>query len=524
MLHLTPRDYQKEIFEVSKNKNTLVVLPTGLGKTLIALMLAVHRKTLFPESKILFLAPTKPLVEQHFSYFKKNLPELFAELQLFTGSIQAEKRKKIWQTAEIIFSTPQCIANDLKAGLYSLNDTSLLIIDEAHRCLKNYDYTKVVSIYKQQAPAQIQRILGLTASPGHELEKIKQICEHLAIEEIEIRTRESEDVKPYLQNLKFEKVEVPFPKEMVALREILKKIWNDKVEKIKNIFPNLNPINKITLLALQKELSSQISRGNHSAFFGVSLVAQAIKISHALELLETQTLSSLNSYLQNILNQAKEKKSKAVQALVKMPEFNAALVSLQSLLNQNIEHPKISALASIIQEEFQKNSQSKIIVFTQFRETAALLVKKLSEIKNVRASIFIGQAKKESSSGLSQKEQKEIIEKFKSGELNVLVATSIGEEGLDLPEVSAVVFYEPIPSAIRKIQRAGRTARLSPGKLVILITQETRDVIHHYASSARERKMYKVVHSIKQELKEKNNKLKEKNINEFLDSSNTLSK
>ena len=196
---------------------------------------------------------------------------------------------------------------------------------------------------------------------------------------------------------------------------------------------------------------------------------------------------------------------------------------MQSLLNQNIEHPKISALASIIQEEFQKNSQSKIIVFTQFRETAALLVKKLSEIKNVRASIFIGQAKKESSSGLSQKEQKEIIEKFKSGELNVLVATSIGEEGLDLPEVSAVVFYEPIPSAIRKIQRAGRTARLSPGKLIILITQETRDVIHHYASSARERKMYKAVHSIKQELKEKNSKPKEKSINEFLDSSKSLS-
>ena len=158
MIDLAPRDYQKNIFETAKNKNTLVVLPTGLGKTLIALMLSIERKTLFPESKILFLAPTKPLVEQHFETFRSQLPDLFADLQLFTGSVSAEKRKKIWQTAEIIFSTPQCIANDLANALYNLNDVSLLIIDEAHRCLKNYDYTKVVSSYKEQSSNHFQPV------------------------------------------------------------------------------------------------------------------------------------------------------------------------------------------------------------------------------------------------------------------------------------------------------------------------------------------------------------------------------
>ena len=88
-----------------------------------------------------------------------------------------------------------------------------------------------------------------------------------------------------------------------------------------------------------------------------------------------------------------------------------------------------------------------------------------------------------------------------------MVSTSIGEEGLDIPEVSAVIFYEPIPSAIRTIQRAGRTARLSAGKLMILITKDTRDVAHHYASSARERKMHKIIEDVKKELKdEKKNK------------------
>src|SRR3989338_6996005 len=113
-LKIQPREYQQKIFETCVEKNCLVVLPTGLGKTLIALMLCVERLEKFPEERIVFLAPTRPLVEQHFNFFKKNLPELFAEMNIFTGQIPAEKRKKIWENSNIIFSTPQCVATDLK--------------------------------------------------------------------------------------------------------------------------------------------------------------------------------------------------------------------------------------------------------------------------------------------------------------------------------------------------------------------------------------------------------------------------
>src|SRR3989338_5596052 len=121
---ILPRDYQQKIFETCKGKNCLVVLPTGIGKTLVALMLAIERLQKFPESKILFLAPTRPLAEQHLNYFRKHLPELFATMELFTGKVEAPKRKKLWQNADIIFSTPQCIANDLKNALYNLEDIS----------------------------------------------------------------------------------------------------------------------------------------------------------------------------------------------------------------------------------------------------------------------------------------------------------------------------------------------------------------------------------------------------------------
>ena len=506
--HISPRDYQKAIVETAKENNTLVVLPTGMGKTLIALMLSIERIKKFPGKKILILAPTKPLVEQHLESFKKQLPELYAEIDLFTGAVNASKRKKIWSSAEIIFSTPQCLANDLRNRLYNLEEVSLLVIDEAHRCLKNYDYTYVANAYKEQS--KNQRILGLTASPGSDKEKVTQICKNLDIEKLELRTRESLDVKPYVQDLNFQKCVVPFPNEFIELKVLLKRIYDSKIEQLRNknlLFENAN---KIILLNLQSRLASQVSPGNFNAMIGMSLCAQAIKISHAMELLETQTLSGLNEYLQGLQKQAIEKKSKGVQTIVNSQEFKATMLSLKSLIEKGTEHPKIQELQTLIEEEFSINNNSKIIVFTQYRETANVIANNLNKLKGVNAKIFVGQAKKQHAgfnTGLSQKEQKQVIEDFKEGKINILCATSIGEEGLDIPEVNAVYFYEPIPSEIRKIQRAGRTARLSEGKLVILITKGTRDEAHHYASIARERKMRRTVETVKQDLQHKDKTL-----------------
>ncbi len=508
--NISPRDYQKAIVATAKENNTLVVLPTGIGKTLIALMLSVDRLKKFPGKKVLFLAPTKPLVEQHLESFKKNLPELFAEMDIFTGAINSTKRRKIWSSTEIVFSTPQCIANDVRKGLYNLNEVALLVIDEAHRCLKNYDYTFIANAYKSQA--ENQRIIGLTASPGSDKSKVEQICKNLDIDKIELRTRDSEDVKPYLQKIEFNKHEVPFPEEFIELRTLLKRIYDSKVEQLRNRNLLFEPANKITLLKLQSRLATQVSPGNFNAMIGMSLCAQAIKISHAIELLETQTLAGLSEYLKNLEKQAAEKKSKGVQSLVNSMEFKAAMISLEKLKEKGIEHPKVEELKTLLEEEFKDNKNSKIIIFTQYRETANTISKKLNEIPEIKSKIFVGQAKKKhsssnTSSGLSQKEQKEMIEDFKSGKINVLCATSIAEEGLDIPEVNAVYFYEPIPSEIRRIQRAGRTARLSNGKLAILITKGTRDETFHYVSIAREKKMHKTIETVKTNLQNKDRTL-----------------
>src|SRR3989344_169823 len=475
----TPREYQKAILDICVDKNCLVVLPTGLGKTLIALMLTIERMKSFPGEKVLFLAPTRPLAEQHLRYFKENLPELFGDMQLFTGSVNPEKRKEIWQTADIVFSTPQCIGNDLKKNLYNLNGVCLLIEDEAHRCINNYDYRYVAEKYKEQS--KNPRILGMTASPGSEASKIKEICKNLFIEAVELRTRESSDVKTYRKELKFEKIMVDLPEEFLKMREALLRLFQNYVDELRN----------------------------RKVFFGMPTKTELIKLQHAIELLETQTHLGFNKYLRELFRRAASKESKGIVRLVSKPEFNYVFMKSNELLTKDLEHPKVLKLIELVSSEKEKNENIKIIVFTQFRETARFISKKINEISGIKSKVFVGQAKKTDSeadkktkikevSGLSQKEQKQIINEFSSGEINVLCATSIGEEGLDIPEVNIVVFYEPVPSAIRTIQRGGRTARLIEGKIIMLITRKTRDEAYFYISKSKEKKMHSAIHSIKE--------------------------
>jgi len=390
-IKIKPREYQEKIFNTCKDKNCLVILPTGTGKTLIAMMLAIHKFKLFPLKKILILAPTRPLVEQHLQSFKKNLPEDWADMQIFTGKTNAEKRRKIWQTGEFFFSTPQCIANDLKHNLYDLKDISLLIVDECHRSLKNYAYTFVTEKYLEQSDSP--HLLGLTASPGSEKSKISKICQNLGIEAVEIRTRESEDVKEYLQELEFEKIIVPFPPEFEEIRILLKEIYEKKVEELKNRKVIFSFVTKTTLLDCQRRLFNAINSGNKNPnlLASISVCAQAIKLQHALELLETQTLASFQNYMKKLYSEAEAEKSKATIRLVKTPEFNKAYTLSHSI---NFEHPKLLKLEEIIKNQFKEKADSKIIIFTQYRDTGSKISENLNKIPGVRSSVFVGQTKK----------------------------------------------------------------------------------------------------------------------------------
>ena len=297
---------------------------------------------------------------------------------------------------------------------------------------------------------------------------------------------------------------VDFPPELEEMRQVMNKIFNQYVEELKMRKVLFGPATKTGLIELQKRISKTLSQGNMSKNYnyllGASVCAQAIKIQHALELLETQTIQSFNKYLKELFNQAARKQSKGVVKLVAKQEFNYVFMQSNELLAKGKEHPKMEKILELIINEKKENANAKIIIFSQFRNTASGISKKISTIPGIKSKVFVGQASKGTAKGLSQKEQRKIIEDFRENKTNVLCATSIGEEGLDIPEVNTVIFYEPIPSAIRTIQRAGRTARLSKGKLIIMITKGTRNERFFYISRAREKKMKTSIENIKKDM------------------------
>jgi Fanconi anemia group M protein len=337
--------------------------------------------------------------------------------------------------------------------------------------------------------------LGLTASPGNDSKRIKKICSNLYIEEVELRTRDSLDVKEYLQERKFEKIILTLIPQIEEIRQALRQLFDQYIGDLKRRRVLYTIPSKTELIKLQNRLARSITGQDFNSMIALSSCAQSIKLQHALELLETQTLTSFNLYLEKLVEEARNQKSKGVVKLVNKPEFQFALTRTKELLKKGIEHPKLEKIIEIVEKE--KKEKLRIIIFTQYRETAKKISDEVSNIRGIKSKVFVGQAKK-GNTGLSQKEQSKIIQEFSEGKINILCATSIAEEGLDIPEVHAVIFYEPIPSAIRAIQRAGRTARLMKGKLIILITKGTRDESFYYISRSREKKMHSAIKEIKE--------------------------
>jgi Fanconi anemia group M protein len=159
-------------------------------------------------------------------------------------------------------------------------------------------------------------------------------------------------------------------------------------------------------------------------------------------------------------------------------------------------HPKFERLAELLVAELERAPHAKAIVFAQYRDTVATIVAELKR-RGIESRRFVGQADRAKEKGMSQDEQRATIAAFARGEFPVLVASSVGEEGIDIPAVDLVVFFEAVPSAIRSIQRRGRAGRTAAGRCVVLITAGTRDEKMAFAGVAREKKMKRIVQGMR---------------------------
>lgn len=473
--------------------SSLIVVPTGLGKTVIALMVLLAR---LDKGKVLFLAPTKPLVEQHATFLRRVLKDEDT-VAMMTGETMPEKRVVSWEAARVVASTPQVIENDLLSRRIDLKDVSLVIFDEAHRAVGNYAYVYIAERYAREATNPL--VLGITASPGSQSEKIAEICTNLAIEKVQTRTENDSDVAPFVHSREIEWVKLTVPKELLDIRTAIEDVLKARIDDLNllGISPaRIDPrASKKELLGLQAQLMSSAQReANQATFKGISLLAEVLKLHHAVELAETQGTDALASYFQRLQGEALSKSgSKASRRIMLDPKFRQAMDALQTL---EVEHPKPAAVKKILLEQILARPESRIMVFTNYRDTASSLLKFLKNEPAIKAVRFVGQSSRVDDEGLSQKKQAEILQKFRDGEFNVLIATSVGEEGIDIPATDMVLFYEPVPSEIRSIQRKGRTGRARTGRVVVLMAKGTRDEAYYWISDRKEKTMNRQMQSL----------------------------
>ncbi len=445
-MELIPRAYQLAIYNSCIEKgNTLVVLPTGLGKTLIALMLMREKST---HGKCLFLTPTKPLAKQHVKSIEGILG---TKAVLVTGEKKAEERKAEY-AANLLIATPQTINNDLQSGILQ-PDFSLVIVDEAHRAVGDYAYVKIV-----QAMPETALIVGLTASPGGKKDRVEEVLLHLRTKNIEIRTSFDEDVQQYVQQSTIKWLPVKLSPMLFEIQQILQKL----ISRFARALSALGYVPPLKHKGLFVQLRHRILENPNKTKYTAMMFYSALwHVLHMQELIETQGVYALRRYLEKL----GEKESKSAAMLLKDDGIGQLLV----LTKSDEEHPKLKVLMGVL----EKLKGKKAIVFAQYRDQIALLERKLQEA-GYRAKQFVGKKQ-----GYTRKMQEETMQEFRDGKFDIMVSSSIGEEGLDVPSVDAVIFYEPIPSEIRSIQRRGRAARLKEGEIFILMTKGNRDE-HYY--------------------------------------------
>ncbi len=499
------RLYQLNLAGKALEGSSLVVLPTGLGKTVIALFVIVSRLQRFG-GKALILSPTKPLVEQHAAFFKKVMALPEDEVLTFTGSIAPAEREKLWAQGKLIVSTPQVIENDLLTKRISLEDVTHITFDEAHRAVGNYAYTFIAEKYFESA--KNPHVLGITASPGSSDEKISEVCQALHIENVSVKTEKDKDVRPYVQEKEIEWLQVQLPPEMAEIRSYLEKIFDDRLVTIRGL--GFSPgsgkyVSKKDLLLFQKKLQGEIRVGGDPAVFtAMSVLAEMVKVNHAVEMIETQGLEPFRKYLEKL--DAEASSSSASKASKRLMDDLYMRKALYRVKECEVEHPKLELARKLVSEQLKESPDSRVIVFTNYRDTAEIVVNALSEVPGIAPIRFVGQASRLKDKGLTQKQQVEVLDKFRAGEYNVLVATSVAEEGLDIPSTDLVLFYEPIPSEIRSIQRKGRTGRQHKGRVIILVTKGTRDEAYYWSSKSKEKKMLNSMHGLEALLVPKNSK------------------
>ncbi|XP_067593013.1 Fanconi anemia group M protein isoform X1 [Pseudorca crassidens] len=528
------RDYQLHISRTALFCNTLVCLPTGLGKTFIAAVVMYNFYRWFPSGKVVFMAPTKPLVTQQIEacYRVMGIPQ--SHMAEMTGSTQAFTRKEIWGSKRVHFLTPQVMVNDLSRGACPAAEIKCLVIDEAHKALGNYAYCQVVRELVKYT--NHFRILALSATPGSDIKAVQQVITNLLIGQIEIRSEDSPDILPYSHERRVEKLVVPLGEELGAIQkayiQILEALASSLIRRnvlMRRDIPNLT---KYQIILARDQFRKNPSPNIVGLQQGIIEGEFAICISlyHGYELLQQMGMRSLYFFLCGIMDGTKGM-TRAKKELSRNEDFMKLYNHLECMFAHTrgtsasgisaikkgdedkkfcYSHPKLKKLEEIVVEHFkswnaQKTSDKKcdetrVMIFSSFRDSVQEIAEMLLQHQPIiRVMTFVGHASGKSMKGFTQKEQLEVVKQFRSGGYNTLVSTCVGEEGLDIGEVDLIICFDAQKSPIRLVQRMGRTGRKRQGRIVVILA-EGREERTYNQSQCNKRSIYKAISGNRQVL------------------------
>ena len=462
-----------------------MVMPTGFGKTAVEWMVMAEFLRLH-EKKIILIAPTTGLVAQQ-QRMAREMMNIDPELILrYTGETPPEKRTEIWQKGRVLMATPQVIRNDATNRRISLDEVSLIIFDEAHHATGNHAYAQVGDLFLSQNNGGFT--LAATASPGSTKGAILEVAKRLGIDRLDVSIKDEALLRPYAVKLHNDIIYVDLPESLKTLIFPLQEHQSREVENIQRMgfMGSVKNLTSRIITEAQQSVSRAISRRDKRGYNAARKISDIRRMHMLLDLLKTQGVYAGLAFLDKAETEGRTG-DRGTNRFLSQPVIHNFRINAKNLGEL---HPKAGIVREMVLDRINQNPHSRILIFTEYRYTVKNLTELLSNIEGVKVSQFIGQSTSGKQKGMTQKEQLARLEEFRSGEVNVLVATSVGEEGLDVPAAELVLMYEPVPSAIRSIQRRGRTARQSSGTVKTLVANDTRDQYVSHAAKARERKMY----------------------------------
>ena len=483
------REYQKELAAPGmQGKNCIIVAPTGTGKTLVACMIISANLKRHSNRKVIFLANTNPLAMQQ----KQKLSEQIkgVKVMCLTGETSdALALPSLLKTNDIVVCTPQILLNDLKHKTTSLENISMIVFDECHRCKGQSPSAGVMIEYLKMKLRQgamcLPQIVGLTASPGagdSRKPDLHKTIEHLKklgslmdsgvgyvtvkenITELHQYTNKTEvSVVPMHGRMSNDDFQVLLNKYVTKLDKFVQAVTGKSTS---HCYTDQGYINFLSECLQESRLRSEDPEKERSIRAILEHLQYYIKILHYYSDYEFEDSLSLKHKLRNPSPDKIIPVEKQLLELLK--DFEKEASSISSTAN-----PKLLQLKKLLLDSFQHNTDTKAMIFVTEVESAYKMkewLERQPELKDVHPGIVIGQG--HDSLKMSQAEQEYNIKCFREGKLNLLVATSVLEEGIDVPACNLVVRYQHVTNEISLVQSKGR-ARAAGSKCYAIIGKGT---------------------------------------------------